>query len=161
MTSVVAASAVTPRAVYRTLSIAETVTWSLLIAGMVLKYGFDVAIAVTIAGSIHGFVFIAYAATAVLTGVNQRWRARLVLLAVATAVVPFATIPFDRWLEKRDLLDGGWRTQRTDDPRDSSWFDAIVRWMLRRPWLLAAIMIVGAVAVFTALIVAGPPGGGE
>ena len=149
----------TPRRLYRIVAIAETITWALLITGLILRATADLAIAVTIGGGIHGFVFLAYGATAILVAINQRWPIGLALAAVATAVVPFATIPFDRYLEKRDRLDGDWRTEKTDDPRGDSWFDGLVRWMLRHPVLLLALVAVAVVVVFAVLLIVGPPGG--
>ena len=150
---------VSPRRFYRIVSIAEAVTWTLLITGMVLKYGFHLDIAVLIGGSIHGLVFVTYAGTALLVGVNQRWRPRLVVGAVLTAIVPYATIPFDRWLEKRDLLEGDWRTEATDDPRDHTWIGRLLRWMLNHPTVLVAVFIVVVLAIVTILLIVGPPGG--
>ncbi|MCU1446483.1 DUF3817 domain-containing protein [Cryobacterium sp.] len=153
-----------PRLLYRTLSIAEAITWTLLITGMLLKYVFAPGefgdAAVRVAGFVHGLVFLAYGITAVLVGVNQHWRPRLMLVAVATAVVPYATIPFDRWLERRDLLAGDWRSDATDDPRDHTVASRLLRVGLARPVLFASVLAVGLVAVFTTLLVVGPPGGG-
>ena len=110
-------SRVPPRTFYRIVAIAEAVTWTLLIAGMLLKYVADAGgLPVLIGGSLHGFVFITYALTAVLVGVNQRWSVKQIVAAVATAIVPYATIPFDRRLDRRGLLDGDWRHTATDDP---------------------------------------------
>ncbi|MDD0858530.1 DUF3817 domain-containing protein [Arthrobacter alpinus] len=61
-------------------------------------------------------MFIAYVTTAVLVGLNQRWPKRQIVGAAATAFVPYLTIPFDKWLEKKNMLDGGWRTTATDHP---------------------------------------------
>ena len=64
----------TPKGMYRLVAIAESITWTLLIIGMLLKYVAGLGtLPVLIAGSIHGFVFITYALTAGLVGVNQRW----------------------------------------------------------------------------------------
>ena len=149
----------TPRGLYRLAALAETITWSLLIVGLALKYGAGLDLAVTVSGGIHGFVFLAYAAIALLVGLNQRWRLWLIALAVASAVVPYATIPFERWLERSNHLSGGWRTEATADERDSGWLDRAVRWMLRHPALLLAVAVLAVVAVFAALLLAGPPGG--
>ena len=148
----------TPRSLYRLVSIAETITWALLTTGLIVRGTTGLAIAVTIGGGIHGFVFLAYGATAILVAVNQRWKLGLALLAVATAIIPFATIPFDRWLERRALLDGAWRTEATDDPRDQGWFDRLVRWMLRHPFVLLALVAAAVVALFVVLLLVGPPG---
>lgn len=160
MTSPLTTTRVTPRRFYRVVAIAEAVTWTLLIAGLLLKYVFDAGdLGVRVGGSIHGFVFLVYAATAVLVGVNQRWSIGLIAMGVVTAIVPYATIPFDRWLEKKGDLEGEWRTTATDDPRDNSWIDRLLRWFLNHPVVLGVILVVGVAAVFTVLLIIGPPGG--
>lgn len=116
-------------------------------------------LAVRIGGFAHGFVFIAYGMTAVLVGVNQRWSLRLIAAAVGTAVLPYATIPFDRSLERRGRLDGTWRRTATSDPRDSSWVNVLLRVMLNRPILLGTLFVVGLVSIMATLLVIGPPGG--
>lgn len=150
---------VSPRQFYRIVSVAEAVTWTLLIIGMVLKYGFHLDIAVLIGGSIHGLVFVTYAGTALLVGVNQRWPVKLVVGAVLTAIVPYATIPFDRWLERRELLEGDWRTTATDDPRDHTWISRLLRWMLNHPVVLVTVFLLAVLAIVTTLLIIGPPGG--
>lgn len=147
----------TPKKLYRIVAIAEAITWTLLITGLVLRATLDLSIAVTIGGSIHGFVFLAYGATAVLTAINQRWGVGLGLLAVVTAVIPYATIPFDAWANRTGKLEGEWRREATDDPRDQRWFDRLVRWMLNHPYLLAALILLAVVALFTVLLILGPP----
>ena len=57
--------------VVRVLAIAEAFSWTVLIAGLILRATAGLAIATTIGGAIHGFVFLSYGATAVLVG----WRA--------------------------------------------------------------------------------------
>ena len=49
---------VSPRQFFALVSIAEAVTWTLLITGMVLKYGLHLDTAVLIGGSIHGLVLV-------------------------------------------------------------------------------------------------------
>lgn len=152
-----------PRLFYRTVAIAEAVTWTLLLGGMLLKYvllpGETGDLALRIGGFLHGLVFIAYGMTAVLVGVNQRWNARLIVAAVFTAIVPYATIPFDRVLERRGRLDGEWRSTISDDPRDHTWVSVVLRWMLNRPILLGTLFVVGLVSIMATLLVIGPPGG--
>lgn len=148
-----------PRRFFRTVAIAEAVTWTLLIAGLLMKYVFDMGdLGVRVGGSIHGFVFLSYAATVIVVGLNLRWKPALIVLGVVTAIVPYATIPFDVWLERTNKLVGGWRTEATDDPRDASWVDRLLRWFLRHPLLLGGLLVVGVVVVFAILLTLGPPG---
>lgn len=152
--------AITPRQFYRIVAIAEAVTWTLLIAGMLLKYVAQAGnLGVLIGGSLHGLVFVTYAGTAVLVGVNQRWSVKLIAGAVVTAIVPYATIPFDRWLERRGLLEGDWRTVATDDPRDHTWVSRLLRWMLNHPVVLVTVFVAVVVVIVTVLLILGPPGG--
>ena len=147
-----------PRLLYRVLAVAEAITWTLLIAGMLLKYAAGVGDwPVVVAGSVHGFVFISYAITAALVGVNQRWRFPVIVLAVVTAIVPYATIPFDLWADRSGRLDGAWRTQATDDPRDHTWFGRLFRWMLGHVPVLVGSLAVLAVGIMAGLLLIGPP----
>lgn len=149
-----------PSALYRTVARAEAITWTLLIIAMVLKYGVKVGDwPVSIAGFVHGFVFLSYIATAVLVGMNQRWSKRLIVGAAATSVIPFLTIPFDKWLEGKGKLIGDWRTETSDNPKDQRWTDSTMRWLVARPVLTAITLFVVIVAVFSTMLVMGPPGG--
>lgn len=148
----------TPSTAFRSLAIAEAISWTLLIAGLVLRALFDLPIAVTIGGGVHGFVFLCYGATAVLVAWNNRWRLVPTLCAVGAAVVPYATIPTEIVLRRRGLLAGDWRVETTDDPRDGRALDRFLRWFVRRPAVLAVILAVGIIAAYVALLVIGPPG---
>ncbi|WP_019181049.1 DUF3817 domain-containing protein [Microbacterium yannicii] len=148
-----------PLSLFRTLAIAEAISWTLLIAGLIVRATTDLAIAVTIGGGVHGFVFLAYGATAVLVAKNQRWGARATVIAIVSAVVPYATIPTEIWLHRSGRLDGPWRIESTGDPRDTAWHDRLMRWFLRRPWILAALLALAVVTVFVVLLIVGPPGG--
>ena len=149
-----------PSKLYRVLAIAEAITWTLLITGLILRAtaGIDETLFTTV-GAVHGFVFISYGATAILVAINQRWKFGLGLLAVITAIIPYATIPFEIVAERHGLLAGAWRLTQTDDPRDTHWFDRFVRWFLNRPALLVTAIVVAIVVIFTILLTAGPPGG--
>lgn len=148
----------TPSRLFRTVAIAEAVTWGLLIAGMLQKYVFQAGEwGVSIGGGIHGFVFLAYVVITVLVAVNQRWSAGVSLLALAAAIIPFATVPVEIAYGRAGRLDGGWRTQATDDPRDRRPLDRLVRWWVARPWLLVGIVAVGVVIAFVTLLIVGPP----
>jgi integral membrane protein len=150
---------VTPRLLFRIVAIAEAVTWTLLIVGLVLRATTGWALGVTIGGGIHGFVFLAYAGVALLVGIDRRWPAGLVVLAVASAIVPYATIPVDRALDRRGRLDGAWRREPDPASADRTPLDALVRWFVRRPAVLIAVFAVVLVAIFATLLALGPPGG--
>lgn len=148
----------TPRSLYRTLAIAEMVTWTLMIVGMILKYAVQLGDwPVQVAGMVHGVVFVAYAVTAALVGVNQHWPVPRIIAAVALAVVPYATYPFDRRLERRGFLEGQWRRERTDDPRDNTWVSTVLRALLAHPVALGAGMAVAVAAIVSTLLFLGPP----
>ncbi|AMG82857.1 MULTISPECIES: DUF3817 domain-containing protein [Microbacterium] len=149
----------TPGRLYRVLAIAEAITWTLLIAAIIARAVGAPGGVVTVGGGIHGFVFLAYAATAVLVALNQRWHPGVGVLAVLSAVVPYATIPMEIWLHRTGRLRGDWRLDATDDPRDRRWYDRLMRWFLRRPWVLAVLLVVGIVALYVILLLVGPPGG--
>ena len=104
-------------------------------------------------------VFVSYGATAILVAINQRWHFGIALLAVAAAILPYATIPLEIVQNKRGALNGPWRLEATDDPRDNHWFDRFVRWFLNRPALLVIAIVLAIVLIFTILLLAGPPGG--
>lgn len=153
-------SSFTPRTVFRTLALLEAVTWTLLIAGLLQKYVFEAAEwGVSIGGALHGFVFLAYAATGVLSAWNQRWSVGTAALAVGSAIIPYATIPVERWLDRSGRLTGNWRTEATGDPRDALPVDRFIRWFVRRPAVLAGVLLAGVVIVFVVLLIVGPPGG--
>ncbi|WP_149083849.1 MULTISPECIES: DUF3817 domain-containing protein [Microbacterium] len=149
----------TPGRLYRVLAIAEAITWTILIAAIIARAVGAPGIVVTVGGGIHGFVFLAYAATAILVALNQRWHPGVGVLAVLSAVVPYATIPMEIWLHRTGRLRGDWRLDATDDPRDRRWYDRLMRWFLRRPWVLAVLLVVGIVALYVILLLVGPPGG--
>ncbi|WP_438853699.1 DUF3817 domain-containing protein [Agromyces sp. M3QZ16-3] len=153
------APGLTPKRLFRMLAIAEAITWTVLITALIMRATLGLDWAVLVGGSIHGFVFLAYAFTAALVGVNQRWPFGLILLGVVFAVVPYATIPFEVWLLRRDKLDGSWRRQPTDHPADRNVVNRLLHWFLARPLLLTIAAVLGIAAVFTVLLLIGPPGG--
>lgn len=152
----------TPNNLFTLFARAEMFTWALLISALVTRtLQPDLALFVTVAGSIHGFVFLGYGITAALVGVNQRWSLGRILAGIGLAIVPFATYPFERSIEKRGLLEGAWRREASDHPSDRSWFDRLFRWFINRPALLVATLVVTAAVMFTILLMIGPPGGSK
>lgn len=147
-----------PKDVFGTFARIEMFTWGLLIAAIIARETIGIAPTIfTVAGATHGFAFMGYAVTAVLLAVNQRWSIGRTVLAVMLAIVPFATYPFDRYLEKRSLMDGEWRIEASKDPRDNSAFDRLFRWFIFRPVLLIFVLLVFVVSLFSVLLWLGPP----
>ena len=146
-----------PKKLFNAFATAEAITWTLLISALVLRSLIDAGILVTVAGAIHGAVFLGYGATAAIVGVNQRWPLGKTIVAVALAIVPFATVPFERKLNKSGALVGPWRTTKSADPRDSGWFDALFRFFIARPALLISTLFGVLVALFSFLLFLGPP----
>lgn len=150
----------TPKTLYKTFALAEGVTWTLLLAGLTIRALVDSPpLLLTVVGGLHGLVFLAYGVISALVGVNQRWGFARTALAVALAIVPYATIPFERAVEKQGRLAGPWRRAASEDKRDNFWLDRLFRWFLNRPALLVLALVAVVVAVFAALLVVGPPGG--
>lgn len=148
-----------PVRLFRVLAIAEAITWALLISALIARAVGATPLLVTIAGGIHGFVFLSYGATAVLLAFNQRWRPGVAAITILSAIVPFATIPVEIWLARSGRLEGEWRLTETDDPRDRTWYDRTMRWFLRRPWVLGLLIALVIIALYVALLIVGPPGG--
>ncbi len=147
-----------PKDLFVVFAIAEAITWTLLILGLLAKALTTMApIVVTVVGGIHGLVFLGYGVTAALVGVNQRWSTRKIILGIALAIVPYATIPFERVQLKKETLEGEWRTTASDHPKDNTWFDRLFRWFINRPVLLVLALLLVVAAIFAALLLVGPP----
>jgi len=146
-----------PKPLFTFVATGEAITWAILITGLILRaVGVD-PIVVTIGGSIHGAMFLSYGVIAALVGVNQRWNTPRTIGAVALAIVPFATVPFERSLAKKKLLEGNWRTSKSDDPKDSGWFDSLFRWFIGRPFVLILAMAVVVSVIYLTLLSLGSP----
>lgn len=117
-----------PRRLHAWVALAEAVTWTLLLLGMVLKYlTRTTEVGVTIGGGLHGFVFLAYLVITVLVGIDGRWRPRVLLLGLAAAVLPYATVPFDRWAGRHRLLSEHWRLRSGARPDGA--VEGLVGWV--------------------------------
>jgi len=147
-----------PKSIYKFFATGEAITWGLLISALITRaLGDLVPHAVTVAGSIHGAMFLSYCVVAVLVGLNQRWAMGRIAGAVALAIVPFATVPFDRRLGKQNALEGSWRTETSDDPRDQGFIDRLFRWFIARPVVLVLVIAIALPAIFAFLLFLGPP----
>ncbi|WP_309072222.1 DUF3817 domain-containing protein [Arthrobacter sp.] len=146
-----------PRSLFRSVAVAEAITWALLLAGMFLKYVSETTdVLVSIGGALHGFVFLAYLVSTAFVWVNQRWSAGTGILGLVAGVVPFATVLFDWQLERRGKLDGGWRLAAGKE-QPTGPVENVQAWVLRNPLAAVLVAVVGVSVVFTALLIVGPP----
>lgn len=146
----------TPRTLYLRLALAEVVTWTLLILGMVGKYALGWEWATLVAGSIHGFVFLCYVAATLAVWTDKRWPVRTGVLGLASAVVPYATVPFERSVDRKGLLEGPWRLAPGGDaPRTLP--EKILAFALRSPVVALVVTLVVVAVVFSLLLMAGKP----
>lgn len=145
----------TPTRLYRVLALAEMVTWTLLLAGMFVKYVLDAGeLLVRTGGSLHGFTFLSYVVVTVLVAVDQRWKLRDLALGLGSAIIPYLTVPFERSALRRGLLGTSWRL-RGDEGRTAP--ERIVAAALRKPLLAGLIAVVVVAIVFSVLLSLGPP----
>ena len=145
-----------PRALYRVFASAEMVTWALLITAMVLKYTGVTDALMPIFGGLHGFVFLSYCVITVGVWINQRWSAGRGLIALGSAIVPFATVPFERHLHRQGEPDLTWRLA---DGRSGShgFWESLEAWVLRHVAWAAVLALAVVGVVFILLLTAGPP----
>ena len=147
-----------PKGIFRIAATAEAITWALLLSGLAIRAaGAAPEWLIPTVGGMHGFTFLSYAVLAALVGVNQRWKFLKIAIGVVLAIVPFATVPFERSVKRSGSLEGFWRTTKSDDPRDEHWFDSLFRWFIARPLVLGLVLIAGVVLVFNILLFLGPP----
>jgi integral membrane protein len=91
--------------IFRILALAEAFSWAALLVGMYFKWiAKSTEVGVEIAGPIHGGLFIAYGLTALILWRVQRWTFLVALFAGLSAVLPFATVLFERWAGRRGYL---------------------------------------------------------
>ncbi|GAB96055.1 integral membrane protein [Kineosphaera limosa] len=147
-----------PARLFAVVAFAEMVTWTLLILGMIGKYVLQLGdlgdLGVRIGGSLHGFAFLCFCLVTVLVAVDQRWSVRDLLMGLASAVIPYATVPFERSALRRGLLGQRWRLR--DEPGRGP-VEKVVAESVRHPLPAALVAGLTIVAVFSALLLAGPP----
>ena len=151
-----------PRKLYRTAATAEAVTWTLLILGMLAKYVLHAGdLPVRVGGGIHGFVFLSYCVATVVVWTDRRWPAGTGVVGLLLSVVPFATVPFERHVERRGLLGDSWRVvpagrAGTGEPARTP-AEKLLAVILRWPLLSGLALLVLVVLLFAVLLTAGPP----
>lgn len=128
----------------------------MLILGMILKYTGVTDAVVPVAGPIHGFGFLCFAAMTILIWVNNRWSFGLGVLGLVVSVIPFAALPFTLWADRRGRLEGGWRYLGTDE-KPTNPADWGLAQMVRHPVRTIIIVLVVIAVIFTLLLNMGQP----
>ena len=82
----------------------EGITWAGLLAGMLLKYQWQITEGVWLFGRLHGIAFLAYVLVTLVAGIRLRWPVWALLLAILAAVPPLVTLPLEAWYRRRGLL---------------------------------------------------------
>ena len=145
----------TPRAFYRYAALAEAVTWTLLLIGMFLKYVTETTdLGVTIAGGLHGLVFLFFCVATVVVAVDQRWTFPRLLFGLTAAIPPLATVPFERWAVRRGLVGQQWRL-RAESPVTLP--ERVIGYAVSRPIAATLVIAVAVTVVFGVLLAIGPP----
>jgi integral membrane protein len=92
---------------FRTVALAEAVSWIGLLIGMYFKYlGTPrTEIGVKVFGMAHGLVFIAFVVTAVFAGLAFKWAPGTWLLALLASIVPLGSVIFLIWADRGGILD--------------------------------------------------------
>lgn len=100
----------TVRTIFRTVAVAEALSWALLLAAMFCKwilesepFGLHEG-GVPVAGPIHGGIFMLYVASSVLAAVVFRWNPKTIVLALAASIPPFFTYWFEVVADRNGLL---------------------------------------------------------
>jgi integral membrane protein len=152
---------VTPKLLFRRVAVAEAITWALLLIGMFLKYVTETTeLGVRIFGMVHGVVFITYGLIALGTWINQKWSLRTGLLALVSAVPPFATIIFERSAESAGQLEGPWRFGSAGES-PASLPERVLAWLTRNPALAAVVGVVAVGGLTGVALFVGPPASGS
>lgn len=144
-----------PRRLFRTVAIAEAITWALLLTGMFLKYVTETTeLGVRIGGMLHGVVFVAYVVVTVVVAIDARWTLRRSVLGLLAAIPPFFTIWFDVASERQGALPETWRLA---EGKPANLLDRLVGWLVRKPVQGVAVGLVAVAALTGAALLVGPP----
>lgn len=87
---------------FRVVAVVEAISFVTLLAASIAKRAFDLPGLVPVIGPIHGLIFLAYFAYAVLLREELGWSTPKTFAVVAAAVVPFGGIVVERRLVSDD-----------------------------------------------------------
>ncbi|RYZ08248.1 MAG: DUF3817 domain-containing protein [Myxococcales bacterium] len=90
---------------FRVVAYLEGISYLLLLGvAMPLKYLADLPLAVRIAGSAHGVLFVAFVVALTRAALARRWRVTRPAWMFATSLVPFGMVLLDRELRRELAL---------------------------------------------------------
>lgn len=95
---------------FRTVAIAEAVSWGLLLVAMFCKWVLEAEPlglhegGVPVAGPIHGGVFVLYVVWSLVAARTFRWNLTTLVLALAASIPPFFTVWFETWADRSGRL---------------------------------------------------------
>lgn len=147
----------TPLRVFRAVAVTEAFTWAGLLVGMFLKrVTHTTELGVQVFGMLHGVAFLAFCLVTVVVAVDQRWSRGRALLGLASAIPPFFTIVFERYAERRGLLDDHWHTSPETNETTAQ---RVVCWLLRNHRTALGGFVVALAALTGLALLVGPPVG--
>ena len=93
------------RLAFRVVARTEACTWVAMLTAMLFKYVINgYAFGVTVAGWIHGSVWLAFVAVCLVAAIRFRWKPWIALTGLIMSGLPFLTIPFDIWMKRTGRL---------------------------------------------------------
>lgn len=101
---------VNTRTAFRTVAIAEAISWALLLSAMFCKWILETEPfglhegGVPVAGPIHGGIFVLYVLTSLVARRSFGWNNKTTLLALAASIPPFFTYVFEVLADRKGLL---------------------------------------------------------
>ncbi len=92
---------------FRLIAIAEAFSWAGLLVGMYFKHlAGTTEIGVKIFGPLHGGIFVAFLAAALLVGIARKWSVLTWALALLASIVPLGSVIFVIWADRSGRIDG-------------------------------------------------------
>ena len=95
----------TPLSRLRIIGNIEGISYLLLLGiAMPLKYIADIPMAVRIAGSIHGFLFVGFMVALANVWKTEKWSVKKLAVAFVLSFVPFGTFYLDKQIRQEEAL---------------------------------------------------------
>ena len=93
-----------PIRAFRMIALAEGTSFLILLCiAMPMKYMMGMPLAVRIAGSIHGLLFLLYVARLVNLRTTYQWDNKFSFFALLASLLPFGPFVFDKHLREKEI----------------------------------------------------------